>query len=94
MRFWNGSQPRAMLAVGVAASAATALAVAVSSPADSGGRGWHDQHRSDRAKNVIILQGDGMGVAQLGHIDRMGRGAAGLQTRRGVDSQTSALKRS
>jgi len=64
VRYWKRSQPRAMLAVGVAASAATALAVAVSSPADSGGRGWHDHHRADRAKNVIILQGDGMGVAQ------------------------------
>jgi alkaline phosphatase len=52
-----------MLAVGVAASAATALAVAVSSPADSGKRGWHDHDRSGKAKNVIFLHGDGMGVS-------------------------------
>ena len=58
MRKWKG-----MLAVGVAASAATALSVAVSSPADSGDRGWNDHGRGDRARNVIFLHGDGMGVS-------------------------------
>ena len=51
MSKWKG-----MLAVGVAASAATALSVAVSSPADSG-RGWRDHGRGDRAQERDLHAG-------------------------------------
>jgi alkaline phosphatase len=53
---------RAALVTGVAASAATALALAVSSPADSN-RGEGGHKRGDRARNVIFLHGDGMGAS-------------------------------
>jgi alkaline phosphatase len=52
---------RAALVTGVAASTATALALAVSSPADSN-RGDGGHKRGDRARNVIFLHGDGMGA--------------------------------
>jgi alkaline phosphatase len=53
---------RAALVTGVAASTATALALAVSSPADSN-RGDGGHKRGDRARNVIFLHGDGMGAS-------------------------------
>jgi alkaline phosphatase len=49
---------------GAVASVATAMAVTVSSPADSGGRGWQDGDRGGKARNVIFLHGDGMGPSQ------------------------------
>ncbi len=62
MRVWKRNERRAALTAGVAASVATALAVAVSSPADSGNGGGQDNAQG-KAKNVIFLHGDGMGVA-------------------------------
>jgi alkaline phosphatase len=52
---------RAAIVAGLVASVATAMVVAVSSPADSGGRGWQHDDRGGKAKNVIFLHGDGMG---------------------------------
>jgi alkaline phosphatase len=63
VRVWKGSPLRAALIAAVVASTATALSVAVSSPADSGGRGGDGHDRGGKAKNVIFLHGDGMGVA-------------------------------
>ncbi len=62
MRVWKRNERRTALAAGVAAAVATALAVAVSSPADSGG-GKGQDNAQGKAKNVIFLHGDGMGVA-------------------------------
>ena len=60
-RVGKRGQLRAAVVAGAVASVATAMAVAVSSPADSGGRGWQDDDRGGKAKNVIFLHGDGMG---------------------------------
>jgi alkaline phosphatase len=59
---WKRSPLRAAMVAGVAASTATALAVAISTPADPGGRGEQDDGRSS-ARNVIFLHGDGMGIS-------------------------------
>jgi alkaline phosphatase len=59
---WKLSPLRAAMLAGVVASAATGLAVAVSSPADPGGRGARDDGRG-KARNVIFLHGDGMGIS-------------------------------
>ena len=60
---WKRGPARSAMLAGVAASAATALVLVVSSPADSGGRGAAHE-RGATARNVIFLHGDGMGMSQ------------------------------
>ncbi len=60
---WTRGPSRSAIVAGVAASAATALVLVVSSPADSGGRRAAHEGGAT-ARNVIFLHGDGMGMSQ------------------------------
>ena len=62
MHFTRRGSLRAAAIAAVAASSATALALATGSPAAPGKRG-HDRPHGQKARNVIFIQGDGMGIA-------------------------------